>query len=155
MASSTEPLLDQIMGVMDAAFAPEFGEAWTRRQISDSLAIPNIQALVIGASGEEPPPDKDAAGFALSRRAADEEELLLIAVRPEARRRTLGSQLIKKFLSSARENGVAHVFLEMREGNPAESLYLRHGFNPIGRRKLYYLGKDGVRRDAITYGRKL
>ena len=155
MASTTDPLLDHIMGVMDAAFAPEFGEAWTRQQVSDSLAMPNIRALVIGASGETPAPGQEASGFALSRRAADEEELLLIAVRPEDRRRSLGSQLMEEFFTSARGHGVVHVFLEMREGNPAEKFYLRHGFSPIGRRKLYYLGKNGVRRDAITYGRKL
>jgi len=155
MASTMDALLDHIMGVMDEAFPPEFGEAWTRRQVSDSLAMPNIRALVIGSSGKAPAPVEDAAGFVLSRRAADEEELLLVAVRPRHRRRSLGSRLMEEFLASARQHGVVQVFLEMREGNPAENFYLAHGFSPIGRRKLYYLGKDGVRRDAITYGRKL
>jgi ribosomal-protein-alanine N-acetyltransferase len=60
-----------------------------------------------------------------------------------------------QFFASARAAGVERVFLEMREGNPAEKFYLAQGFTPIGRRKLYYLGKDGVRRDAITFAKTL
>lgn len=147
--------LDHIMQVMDQAFDPDFGEAWTRRQVDDSLTMPNIHAQIVGLRGDVPGPQEDAAGFALSRRVADEEELLLIAVDPRVRRRSIGSRLMEMIFASARDHGVVRIFLEMREGNPAEYFYLRHGFAPIGRRKLYYLGKDGTQRDAITYGREL
>ena len=33
--------LDRIMAVMDAAFDPAWAEAWTRRQVGDSLALPS------------------------------------------------------------------------------------------------------------------
>jgi ribosomal-protein-alanine N-acetyltransferase len=150
-----DTLLDHIMGVMEDAFDPAFGEAWTRRQVSDSLAMPNIHTLVVDEHGKPPAAGQPAAGFALSRRVADEEELLLIAVRMEARGKSLGTRLLGQFFASARAVGVKRVFLEMRDGNPAEKFYLVQGFTPIGRRKLYYLGKDGVRRDAITFGKTL
>ena len=72
--------LDRIMAVMEAAFDPAFGEAWTRRQVSDSLLMPNTHYLLAGADGHAPCEDAPAAGFTLSRGAFDEEELLLIAV---------------------------------------------------------------------------
>lgn len=150
-----DALLDHIMEVMEEAFDPAYGEAWTRRQVSDSLSIPNVHALVVGTDGKAPRADQPAAGFALSRRVADEEELLLIAVKKEARGKSLGARLMDQFFASARAAGVKQVFLEMREGNSAEKFYLAQGFKPIGRRKLYYLGKDGVRRDAITFGKTL
>ena len=147
-------LVDRIMSVMDAAFDPAFGEAWNRRQIADALAMPNTHALVIDKDGEPIDGDRSdqPAGFVLTRHAADEEELLLIAVIPECRQRGLGARLIDRLFASARARGTSKVFLEMRRGNPAERLYHKKGFEPIGERPNYYLMADGSRLDAITYG---
>jgi len=41
----------------------------------------------------------------------------------------------------------------MRDGNPAESLYLQAGFEPVGRRRNYYRGAAKGPLDAITYAR--
>ena len=82
--------LDRIMAVMDAAFDPAFGEAWTRRQVADALIMPNTHYLLAGADGRSPRDEEPAAGFALSRGAADEEELLLVAVDPDHRGRGIG-----------------------------------------------------------------
>src|SRR5690606_29254033 len=59
--------LDRIMAVMDTAFDPAFGEAWTRRQVGDALAMPGTHYLLAGAGGEAPAAGEPAAGFALSR----------------------------------------------------------------------------------------
>ena len=143
--------LDRIMAVMEVAFDPAYGEAWTRRQVSDALVLPGTHYLLADAAGQEPAPGAAAAGFALSRGVLDEEELLLLAVRPEHRGRGLGGALLRRFISSARERGASRLFLEMRDGNPAEALYRRHGFASIGRRRDYYRrGADGPR-DAITF----
>ena len=77
--------LDRIMAIMEAAFDPTYGEAWSRRQVSDALLMPNTHYLLAGPDGLAPGDDQRAAGFAMSRGAADEEELLLIAVDPEFR----------------------------------------------------------------------
>jgi len=43
--------IDRIMEVMGNAFAPEYGEAWTRRQVSDSLLLGRTSYCLIGADG--------------------------------------------------------------------------------------------------------
>lgn len=147
--------LDQLMAVMDAAFDPLWREAWTRAQVESSLALPHTYALLVDREGRLLEGDEPAAGFVLVRRAPGEEELLLVAVHPEHRRRGIGRALIERFLETARANGSEHVFLEMRDNNPAASLYHACGFQPIGRRKAYYRTTAGDTLDAITFGQKL
>ena len=143
--------LDRIMTVMDTAFDPSFGEAWTRRQVSDALVMPNTHYLLAGAGGALPREGEPAAGFTLSRGAADEEELLLIAVDPRHRRKGVGDRLLTRFIAEARARGAARLFLEMRAGNSAESLYRRHGFEKVGVRRNYYRRGIGDPIDAITF----
>ena len=136
--------LDRIMAVMEAAFDPEFGEAWNRRQVEDALILGNCHyGLVQAESG--------SVGFFLSRFAFDEEELLLLAVIPTQRGQGYGELLLEQFIDGARERGAVRVLLEMRRGNPAERLYRRHGFVQIGQRPNYYRGSNGQRIDAITF----
>ena len=145
--------LDAIMRVMEAAFDPAFGEAWTRRQVADALALPHTHYLLAGPDGQLPEHPRDACGFTMSRRVLDEEELLLIAVAPEARGQGVGEALIARFIAVSESAGVTRQFLEMRDGNPAHALYRRLGFEPVGRRRGYYnSGREGPF-DAITYAR--
>jgi len=146
--------LDRIMAVMEAAFDPAFGEAWTRRQVSDSLLMPNTHYLLAASDGMPPGEGEPAAGFTLSRGAADEEELLLIAVHPDHRGRGIGGTLLERFVTSAGARGARRLFLEMRQGNKAESLYRRHGFESVGRRPHYYRRASSSPLDAITFARE-
>lgn len=143
--------LDRIMAIMDAAFDPAFGEAWSRRQIGDALIVPGTHYLLADAGGGVPRDDDPAVGFTLSRGAVDEEELLLIAVHPDHRRRGVGSRLLSRLIEESRKRGVARMFLEMREGNPAEALYRQYGFDSVGRRRHYYRRGNGTPLDAITF----
>ncbi|MXO90693.1 GNAT family N-acetyltransferase [Pontixanthobacter aquaemixtae] len=143
--------IDKIMDVMDAAFDPQWGEAWNRRQLTDSLAMPHTHYQLIGADGRIPTESSPAAGFTLTKAAPGEEELLLVAVRPEFRGTGLGKKLLQIFTDKARERKADTVFLEMRANNPAETLYRSVGFEPVGRRENYYLMADGNRIDAITF----
>lgn len=147
--------IDRIMEVMTAAFDPAFGEAWTRRQVLDALTLGNCHFHVLDFDGEAAGDGTPAAGFYMSRNAFDEEELLLLAVSPQARRRGIGARLLKLFAENAQTRGVTRLVLEMRDGNPAEFLYLGAGFEPIGRRPKYYRGPGGIRIDAITFERRL
>jgi ribosomal-protein-alanine N-acetyltransferase len=152
-------LLERIMTVMEAAFDPAFGEAWNRRQVADALALPRTNALVVDQQGaliadsDESP--RAPAGFVLTRHVVDEEELLLIAVTPAAQRQGVGAALLERLLATARQRGIARIFLEMRRGNPAIHLYSRYGFEPIGERKNYYRMANGKRIDAITFARSV
>ena len=143
--------LDRIMAIMVTAFDPVFGEAWSRRQVEDSLILGNCYYGLITTEGHQPAPGEAAAGFFLSRMGVEDEELLLLAVTPQYRRNGLAARLLAKFAAAARNRGALRLLLEMRQGNAAEALYLRHGFLPIGRRPHYYRTATGEHLDAITF----
>ncbi len=143
--------VDHIMEVMEGAFDPAFGEAWTRKQVSDAWVMGNFRHLLLDTDLQVPDVFGRAAGFTLSREAAGEEELLLIAVLPDFRRMGVASALMERLIADARMRGVTRMFLEMRDGNPAEALYLRHGFEPVGRRPNYYNRGSIAGIDAITF----
>lgn len=155
--------IDHMMTIMADAFDPHWGEAWTRRQLSDSLVLPTIFYRLIGEDGVAVPsgPGVHAtdefvpAGFILTRHVSGEEELLLIAVHPAHRGRGLGRELMKRFEVDARNRGAVHLFLEMRINNPAEKLYRACGYLPVGKRRDYYRLKDGSSLDAVTFTREL
>jgi ribosomal-protein-alanine N-acetyltransferase len=136
--------IDLIMEVMGAAFDPAYGEAWTRRQVEDALLTGNCHYGLAIHQGQ-------CAGFYLTRSAFDEEELLLLAVSPQFRRKGIGQQIMHRFRQEASQRGAVRLFLEMRRGNPAESLYLKNNFAPAGVRPNYYRTKQGDRLDAITF----
>lgn len=138
--------LDSVMHVMTSAFGTLYGEAWTRSQCAGILPMSGV-ALRLAR-------DKDAnesIGFSLARRAADEAELLLIAVHPTEQRRGVGRLLLDDFIDQARSSGVRRAHLEVRDGNPAMSMYQTAGFNAVGRRRRYYHGGDGSLLDALTF----
>ena len=91
-----------------------------------------------------------ATGFALMRVIADEAELLLLAVDPSAQGRGVGRAMVNHFIASARAKGASRLYLEVRDGNMAVSLYNAAGFTPAGRRRAYYKGPAGERHDALT-----
>lgn len=148
---SPDELLDNIMAIMDAAFDPAFGEAWTRTQLLGSILLPNSHCGLVDEHGRSMDGSCPAAGFYLSRNAFDEEELLLLGVHPDARRRGLATILLDDLAAGARSRGVQTLLLEMRDGNPAEILYKNWGFEPVGRRRDYYKGVNEQRMDAITF----
>ncbi|USI72611.1 GNAT family N-acetyltransferase [Sphingomonas morindae] len=140
--------LDAVMAVMEAAFDPQYGEAWTRSQCAGILGLPGVWlVLAHGACGP--------LGFALSRVIMDEAELLLLAVLPESRGRGIGGALLEAVGHQARTRGAVKLHLEMRDDNPAARLYAAAGFSEVGRRPRYYQGRDGRRRDALTLIRLL
>ena len=157
--------LDHMMAIMADAFDSHWGEAWTRRQLADSLVLPRIFYRLIGPDGTTPKTGLNVdtpeavesfeafkpAGFTLSRYVSGEEELLLIAVRPAHREQGLGRKLMKNLEKDARSRGAQRMFLEMRSNNIAERLYRACGYLPVGRRKEYYRLKNGSRLDAITF----
>lgn len=137
--------LDPVMHIMDLAFGRRFGEAWTRSQLAGILPMAGVSLML----ARDPHTDF-AVGFSLVRSVADEAELLLLAVLPTHHRRGVGARLLDDFLKRARNDGIARVHLEVREGNPAVEMYHSAGFSPVGRRRNYYHAPNGKRFDAIT-----
>jgi ribosomal-protein-alanine N-acetyltransferase len=142
--------LAAVMAIMNGAFSPRFGEAWTRSQCAGILPMAGVSLVLAHDNGNEEP-----VGFSLFRTVADEAELLLLAVAPQHQHRGIGRRLLEQFVEQARAAGARRVHLEVRDGNPAVQLYRRAGFQPAGRRPDYYRGSDGRQYDAITLAHPL
>ena len=133
-----------IMPVMNDAFDPEFGEAWSAAQCLSALSMPCSQLFLAKSN------DDAVVGFAISRWVMDEEELLMIGVLSEFRKQRVASSLLDKIRNDATFCGRIKIFLEVREDNSARNFYHNYGFSEIGRRRGYYTGRDGKTRDAVT-----
>jgi len=77
----------------------------------------------------------------------DEGYISNVAVSPKYRRRGIADSVIASLLARCEALQLSFVTLEVRAGNTAAiSLYSKHGFSPVGRRKNYY---DLPKEDAI------
>lgn len=138
-----------MLGVIELAFDPSFGEAWSGPQLLGSLVVAGGWASLACRAD-------DPVGFSLCRRIGDEAELLLIGVVPSARGIGMGVQLLETAIADALRLHVGIMFLEVRDGNTAaQALYRRCGFKDVGRRRDYYRGATGERFDAVTMRRDL
>lgn len=137
--------LDDMLAVMEDAFDPRFGEAWSGAQLTGTLTQDGSWAKLAAD-------DELVVGFTLCRQIVDEAELLLVAVRRTVRGQGVGNALLTAAASDARSQGAHSIFLEMRDGNAsASALYRKQGYVEVGRRRDYYRGSGGERFDAITY----
>lgn len=145
---ATPLLMADCMAVMDAAFDPAYGEAWTAEQMRSMLDLPGTR-LVAGRVGDA------MVGFGLLRSIAGEAELLLLGVMPSARRCGYGRNILDRCISIAEIDGAKTMFLEVREGNDAVALYRSAHFEQYSCRRDYYLGRDGQRRSALSFRRAI
>lgn len=136
--------LDGVMDVMNRAFDPHYGEAWSRSQCAGILPMSGV-SLVLAKSGAQ------LMGFSLHRTICDEAELLLLAVDPLVQSQGIGRLLLDQFQDEAGEKGASRLHLEVRDGNKATAFYESAGFRLAGRRRQYYRGNEGERLDALTY----
>ena len=136
-------LAAEIANLMECAFPPEFGEAWTQQQFTNAMLMQGMDLFIAGGVDT-------IAGFALTRSVVDECELLLIAVHPDQRNAGVGQSLLNAIQNNCVSNGISRIFLEMRENNSAVSLYRRFGFVITGHRPRYYKGVSGQVYDALT-----
>lgn len=135
--------ISAMMTIMDDAFDPRFGEAWTAAQCLSTLVLPGCQLLLAKD-------DDVICGFAMTRWVLDHEELLMIGVARQRQGQNIGKLLLSETISRARNAGRTKLFLEVRDGNNAHDFYLKMEFLPIGRRKNYYKNANEISPDAIT-----
>ena len=78
-------------------------------------------------------------GFVIARQIANDVEVLNLAVRPESRRKGIGTSLLRAALTWGRGFHAEKALLEVRASNLAAlRFYERHGFEVSGRRPRYY-----------------
>lgn len=140
--------LPSVNAIMQEAFDPKYGEAWTNAQCMGMLSLPGVWLTLASVDGAD-------VGFALARSTMEDGELLLLATRPASRRRGVAGALLRAVIEEARNRGAARLHLEVRAGNDAVRLYHREGFAKVGHRKDYYKGKSGQLFDAQTFSRNL
>ena len=114
---------------------------WRREHFASLLDHPAAVTWV-AARGDR------VVGYAVSWVAADEAELANLAVDRSWQGRGIGSRLLTRTAAAARERGAATLWLEVRVSNTAaRSLYTRHGFRVVGRRRGMY---HHPREDALV-----
>lgn len=134
--------------IMQAAFDPQYGEAWTTPQCMGMMALSGVWLTIASIDGKD-------YGFAMARAMLDEAELLLLATHPEMRGRGIGGALLRAVIAEARGRRAVKLHLEVRAGNDAMRLYHGQGFCKIGERRGYYRGTSGQSFDALTLARSL
>ncbi|WP_172120354.1 ribosomal protein S18-alanine N-acetyltransferase [Actinomyces faecalis] len=116
------------------------GEAWSASLLADELQAATgpeaDRGYVVVVDGDGVVVGYAGLWFGDGRGEAD---LLTIATVPAARRRGVATSMLRAVVRQAREAGCAGVLLEVRASNEAaQTLYARHGFRPLGRRRRYY-----------------
>ena len=110
---------------------------WGRLSFEGELACRNGHNYIVKSSidgvGEQ------VAAYAFFRLVADEVHLLKIAVTPAWRRKGIATHLLQHCFAITADQGATSVHLEVRPSNlPAIELYLKLGFEVIGKRHKYY-----------------
>ena len=117
-----------------------FSMPWTRDFLLSQLPD-DRHVFIIAVEG------KKVLGYVGMMHVLDEGYISNVAVALEVRRQGIADALIAELIGRCRALELSFVTLEVRAGNaPAISLYEKHGFSPVGRRKNYY---DFPKEDAI------
>lgn len=113
-----------------------FADPWDASAFRSLLQASAARITVAQLSGA-------VVGYSAVLRAADEAELANLAVAAAVQGRGIGRALLSAALASATEDGVAAMYLEVRESNAAaRQLYTALGFALVGRRREYYRQPD-------------
>ncbi len=138
---TTETQLEQIEKIEQQCFSCPWTLDQLRSQLSDDR---HVFLAAVDAGGT-------VLGYVGMMFVLDEGYISNVAVAPAYRRQGVADALISALMTRAEELNLAFVTLEVRAGNePAKSLYAKHGFVPVGRRKNYY---DLPKEDAILMTR--
>jgi ribosomal-protein-alanine N-acetyltransferase len=120
--------VEVILAIQQAS--PEVAQ-WTAQDYADATS-----GEMAGWVAEE---NSVVAGFLAARRAGTDLEILNFAVQCEARRRGLGTLLLREALAWGKTFRAERALLEVRASNQAAlRFYERHGFRAAGRRLRYY-----------------
>ena len=125
---ATENDIDGIFLIENSSFTVP----WSREMIEETFE--NKYTKVFAAEDGE-----ELVGYASIGLMVPDAELLSIAVSSDRRREGIGEMLFDSIKAYADKKDVSDIFLEVRESNEAAiELYLKKGFEVIGRRKQYY-----------------
>ena len=134
--NASEKHIEQLEQLEKACFSMPWTRDFLISQLPDDRHI-----LIVAVDGEK------VLGYVGMMYVIDEGYISNVAVAPEYRRQGIADALILELIDRCKGFELSFVTLEVRAGNaPAISLYEKHGFSPVGRRKNYY---DFPKEDAI------
>ncbi len=117
----------------------EFDEFWTPNILKSELESPNSKYIVAKEN-------ENIVGFAGIIISIDDTEITNIVTKKAERKRGIGTLLLDKLIEMTKKENRDKISLEVNENNiEAKNLYIKNGFEIVGRRKKYYNGID----DAI------
>lgn len=115
-----------------------YATPWSPRVFFDELAMDNRRYLVLDS-------EKGVVAYGGLLLVEEDAHITTIAVAPEVRGKRLGLRMMLALVDTAVANSAKHLTLEVRVSNTsAQKLYERFGFNPVGRRKNYYVTEDAL-----------
>jgi ribosomal-protein-alanine N-acetyltransferase len=124
---------------------------WDRLSFEGELSCQNACNYIVksGANGT----GEQVIAYVFFRRTANQLHLLKIAVSPAWRRHGIATRLLERCFANSAKQGATSVHLEVRPSNtPAIELYLKLGFEVIGRRHKYY---TETKEDAVLMMKNL
>jgi [ribosomal protein S18]-alanine N-acetyltransferase len=106
---------------------------WSMSLFLSELALRSTRAYYVAFVGRQ------LVGYAGLMMTLDDGHVTTIAVDPAWHRHKIGSRLMLALTREAIRRGATSLTLEVRLANkPAQTLYRRFGFRPVGVRKNYY-----------------
>ncbi|HUE05906.1 MAG TPA: ribosomal protein S18-alanine N-acetyltransferase [Acidimicrobiales bacterium] len=118
-----------------------FPEPWSPEVFNSELALRKGRLYRAAWDGEE------MAGYIGFLIVDEEAHMTTIATAPAYQRSGVAITMIVDAVRSLRAGGIKHISLEVAANNkPAQTLYRRFGFAPVGVRKNYYpvTGQDAL-----------
>lgn len=110
-----------------------FSVPWTHEQLMAQLS--DFMHIFLAAEDE----NGRAVGYAGLMYVLDEGYISNVAVSPDRRREGIADMLLTELYERAKAKKLSFLTLEVRKSNiPAQSLYKKHGYTEVGRRKAYY-----------------
>lgn len=112
---------------------------WTEARVAFSIASRETNVVVAREAGA-------IVGFGIMSYPHDDAHLLLFAVRPESRRRGVGSAMLSLLEGVGRELGMRRIRVECRRDNDAaRNFYAEHGYHELAIHRRMYRGlADGI-----------
>src|SRR5882672_11478461 len=106
---------------------------WSSSLFHSELALRSTRSYFVARVG------RDVVGYAGLMMTLDDGHVTTIAVDPKWHRHKIGTRLLLTLAREALARGASSLTLEVRMSNtPAQDLYRRFGFAPVGVRKNYY-----------------
>jgi len=123
--------VDDVAAIADIE-AVVFSDPWSADSFVSMVHAPNAELTVAAEGGR-------VLGYSVLLLAPPDADLANLAVVSYARRQGIGRRLLDHAVQVARDAGVIHMYLEVRQSNTrAIAMYERAGFRDFGTRKRYY-----------------